>query len=53
MDSWPSTPLERLIYTLIGLSAWSWAGLTALWSILFPRRRLKREGKRLVRDDEI
>ena len=51
MISWPSSSLERLIYTLIGLAAWQWAILTALWAVLFPRRGLRREGSRLVRDD--
>jgi len=53
MTSWPSSSFERLIYTLIGMTAWSWAGLTALWAVLFPRRQLRREGSRLVRDEDI
>jgi len=52
MTSWPSSSFERLIYTLIGMTAWSWAGLTALWAVLFPRRRFKREGNKLVREHD-
>ena len=53
MTSWPSSSLERLIYTLIGMTVWSWAGLTALWAALFPRRGLRREGSRLVGDEGV
>lgn len=51
MTSWPSTSLERLICTLVGLAIWQWTVLTTLWIMLFPRKGLRREGSRLVRED--